>query len=65
MWVTGSGCRTRWASHHKNDTTLDRWSSLEVRQHDQYTMKDHGSGWVTLRNRMFLCRYTPYVNIIP
>ena len=33
---------------------------IEVRQFDQYAIKIHGSGRVTLRNRKFLRRYTPY-----
>lgn len=42
-----------------------RWDKsgqvIEVRQHDQYAIKVHGSGRVTLRNRQFLRRYVPYV----
>ena len=32
---------------------------VEVRQFDQYAVKIHGSGRVTLRNRKFLRKYTP------
>ena len=34
---------------------------IEVRQFDQYGIKLHGSGRVTLRNRKFLRKYTPFV----
>jgi hypothetical protein len=34
---------------------------VEVRQHDQYLVKIHGSGRTTPRNRMFLRKYTPFV----
>ena len=33
---------------------------VEVRQFDQYVIKVHGSGRVTLRNRKFLRKYTPF-----
>ena len=32
---------------------------IEVRQFDQYVVKVYCSGRVTLRNRKFLCQYTP------
>lgn len=38
---------------------------IEVRQNDQYAIKMHGSGRVTLRNRQFLRRYVPYVTRQP
>ena len=34
---------------------------IEVRQHDQYAVKVHGSGRATLRNRKFLRKYVPFV----
>ena len=33
---------------------------VEVRQHDQYVVKVHGSGRLTLRNRKFLKKIPPY-----
>ncbi len=33
---------------------------VEVRQHDQYVIRTDGSGRVTLRNRKFLRKYTPF-----
>ena len=33
---------------------------VEVRQFDQYAIRIHGSGRVTLRNRKFLRKYVPY-----
>ena len=33
---------------------------IEVRDHDQYVIRVHGSGRVTLRNRKFLKKITPY-----
>ena len=33
---------------------------IEVRQHDQYVLRTDGSGRVTLRNRKFLRKYTPF-----
>ena len=42
-----------------------RWDKtgtvIEVRQFDQYAIKVHGSGRVTLRNRKFLRRYLPVI----
>jgi hypothetical protein len=38
---------------------------IEVRQHDQYAVKVHGSGRVTLRNRKFLRKYVPFVAALP
>ena len=42
-----------------------RWDKtgtvIEVRQFDQYAIKMHGSGRVTLRNRKFLRRYLPVI----
>ena len=35
---------------------------IEVRQFDQYVVKDDGSGHVTLRNRKSLRRYLPLIN---
>ena len=41
-----------------------RWDKsgqvIEVRQNDQYAIKVHGSGRVTLRNRQFLRLYVPH-----
>ena len=41
-----------------------RWDKtgvvIEVRQYDQYAIKIHGSGRVTLRNRKFLRQYVPF-----
>jgi hypothetical protein len=41
-----------------------RWDKtgvvIEVRQFDQYAIRIHGSGRVTLRNRKFLRKYVPY-----
>ena len=41
-----------------------RWDKsgqvVEVRQNDQYVIKVHGSGRVTLRNRQFLRLYVPH-----
>ena len=43
---------------------LRRWDKsgqvIEVRQNDQYAIKVHGSGRVTLRNRQFLRLYVPH-----
>ena len=36
---------------------------VEVKDHDQYVVKVDGSGRMTLRNRKFLKRITPYQNI--
>ena len=50
----------------QNQTGKDprRWDKtgviIEVRQFDQYAVKIHGSGRVTLRNRKFLRRYVPF-----
>jgi hypothetical protein len=38
---------------------------VEVRQHDQYAIRTDGSGCVTLRNRMFLRQYTPFITKTP
>ena len=42
-----------------------RWNKcgqvIEVRQNDQYAIKVHGSGRVTLRNRQFLRLYVPHI----
>jgi hypothetical protein len=38
---------------------------IEVRQHDQYAVKMHGSGRVSLRNRMFLRKYSAFVTKKP
>ena len=45
----------------------NKWDKtvIEVRQFDQYVVKVDGSGRVTLRNRKFLCRYTPVQNQRP
>lgn len=37
---------------------------IEVRQYDQYVVRVDGSGRVTLRNRRFLRRFTPYLPTI-
>jgi hypothetical protein len=34
---------------------------IEVRQYDQYAINVDRSGWVTLRNRMFLRCYIPFI----
>ena len=33
---------------------------VEIKDHDQYVVRVHGSGRVTLRNRKFLKKITPY-----
>ena len=42
-----------------------RWDKtdtiIEVCQFDQYAIKVHGSGWVTLQNRKFLHKYLPVI----
>ena len=38
---------------------------IEVRQFDQYAVKVHGAGRVTLRNRKFLRKYVPFVSPLP
>lgn len=46
-----------------------RWDKtgqvIEVRQYDQYVVRVHGSGRVTLRNRKFLRKYVPVQPIQP
>lgn len=36
---------------------------VEVRQHDQYSIKMDGSGRATLRNRKFLRKFTPFLQV--
>ena len=49
---------------NQTGNTPRRWDRtgvvVEVRQYDQYAVKVHGSGRVTLRNRKFLRKYIPF-----
>ena len=38
---------------------------VEVKEHDQYVVKVHGSGRLTARNRKFLRKITPYCSTPP
>ena len=45
-----------------------RWNKtgvcVEVKQHDQYVIKNDGSGRMTMRNRQFLRKFTPYNHLL-